>query len=237
MNLPRARDFRRVVFFTGAGLSRESGVPTYRGEGGLWHEYRPEDYACQEAFERAPDRVWDFHEKRRAFTGGCAPSDGHRCIAAFQEEFPEAWVVTQNIDGLHQRAGSRRVIELHGSLWRVRCDACPWSGANVELPLSTRLHDCGAPLRPDIVWFGDALVEEVLGAAAATIEACDLFIAIGTSAQVFPAAELPLLARARGAMLVEVNPAATPLSDVYDVSARATAQAALPVLLRGGTLS
>ena len=119
---PRLRDFRKIVFFTGAGLSAESGIPTYRGKGGMWTEYDYEDYACQRAFDRDPDKVWDFHDKRRAAVAACEPNAGHRVIAEIQKAQPGTVVVTQNIDGLHARAGSADVVELHGSLWRVRCD-------------------------------------------------------------------------------------------------------------------
>ena len=120
--LPRLADFRRVVFFTGAGLSAESGIPTYRGRGGIWNEYNYEDFACQRAFNCDPEKVWDFHDTRRAAVAACAPNDGHRLIAETEARQPGTRVVTQNIDGLHQRAGSSGVVELHGSLWRVRCD-------------------------------------------------------------------------------------------------------------------
>lgn len=227
----RASDFERVVFFTGAGISAESGVPTYRGAGGLWHEYRPEEYACQEAFERDPEKVWDFHDKRRQLTGACAPNAGHEAIARFEARRPSTTVVTQNIDGLHARAGSRNVYELHGSMWRIRCERCRTLVDNRDVPLVPRTCACGAYWRPDIVWFGDMLPMDVVSAAEEAIRSCDLLISVGTSASVFPAAQLPLLAKHAGATLVEINPEETPLSRLYDVCLREPASKALPKLL------
>lgn len=227
----RARDFRRVVFFTGAGMSAESGVPTYRGKGGIWKEYDYTAYACQEAFDRDPARVWEFHNYRRGIVGACAPNRGHALIAEAERTLPEVTVVTQNIDGLHQLAGSRRVRELHGSLWRVRCDACGARHEGREVPLAELRCACGAWWRPDIVWFGDVLDDETVRAAADAIAACDLLVSIGTSAVVYPAARLPLLARQGGAKLVEINPEETGLSHLYDVRLRTSASAGLEALL------
>jgi NAD-dependent deacetylase len=163
------RDFERVVFFTGAGLSAESGIPTYRGRGGIWEKYRYEEYACQEAFERNPEKVWDFHDERRRYVKACAPNDGHRIIAST----PGAAVVTQNIDGMHQRAGSRGVIELHGSLWRVRCARCRTVTEDFEAPIGSRRCRCGSYLRPDIVWFEDMLDPGTVRSAADAIARCE----------------------------------------------------------------
>jgi NAD-dependent deacetylase len=227
----KLRDFERVVFFTGAGMSAESGVPTYRGKGGTWEQYDYEEYACQAAFNRDPEKVWDFHDMRREKTGACAPHPGHGLISAFEAERPSTVVVTQNIDGMHQRAGSQTVHELHGSLWRVRCDACGELLDDTSVPLASRTHSCGAYLRPDIVWFGDMLRMDVVRAAQQAIESCDALVSIGTSAVVYPAAELPLHAKRGGAKLIEVNPEPTPLSDVYDVHLRMPASEALAQLL------
>jgi NAD-dependent deacetylase len=223
--------YARVVFFTGAGMSAESGVPTYRGEGGLWEQYKPEEYACQEAFERDPEHVWDFHDKRRKLTGACSPHEGHELIARYQQLNPSAVIVTQNIDGMHQQAGATGVYELHGSLWRVRCDSCGVLEDNRQEALDPRTHSCGGYWRPDIVWFGDMLRMDVIRGASEAIAGCDLLISIGTSAVVYPAAELPHLARRAGATLVEVNPEETQLSDLYDACLRAPASVALRALL------
>ena len=134
----KLNDYERIVFFTGAGLSAESGIPTYRGSGGLWHQYNYEDYACQRAFDRDPENVWDFHDKRREAIGATEPNEGHKIIADVQKKKPGTWIVTQNIDGLHQRAGAVDIIELHGSIWRVRCATCEAIRDNLEVPLSNR---------------------------------------------------------------------------------------------------
>jgi NAD-dependent deacetylase len=207
----RLGDFRRVVFFTGAGLSLESGIPTYRGRGGVWEEYDYEAYACQRAFDRDPAKVWDFHDERRRRVALCKPNEGHRIIAATAG----AVVVTQNIDGLHQRAGSKAVIELHGSLWRARCARCREVRESPAAAVASRTCACGAWLRPDIVWFEDALDPTTVRAAGDAISRCDLLVTVGTSGAVYPAADLPRLALARGAVTVEINPEETPLSPLY----------------------
>lgn len=224
-------EFKRVVFFTGAGMSAESGVPTYRGSGGIWAQYRFEDYACQDAFERNPEGVWDFHDDRRSKVGQCQPHSGYESIAQFERQFPETSVVTQNIDGLHYRAGSSQVYELHGSLWRVRCDDCGEVMDNHESPIQNRKHSCGAYLRPDIVWFGDSLSADVVSRALNAIRRCDVLISIGTSAVVMPAAGFPLEAKRAGAMTIEINPEPTALSDVYDRVIRRPASEALSDIL------
>lgn len=228
----RLHDFERIVFFTGAGLSVESGIPTYRGKAGLWHEYNYEDFACQRAFDRAPDRVWDFHDKRREAIGACDPNEGHKIIAQVQREHPGTKIITQNIDGLHQRAGASEVIELHGSIWRIRCGACFRVEQNEETPLGERRCRCGRYWRPDIVWFEDALHEKTVRAAEQALVECDLFVSIGTSAVVYPAAAMPQIAKRAGATLVEVNPEETQSSHLYDSCIRAAASSALFDLYR-----
>jgi len=227
------RDFSRVVFFTGAGMSAESGVPTYRGNGGVWEQYDWESYACQRAFDRDPERVWDFHDMRRQLTSTCEPHAGHRLISNFESTAPRTVVVTQNIDGMHQKAGSHTVHELHGSLWQVRCSGCGMIEVNYELPLHSRRHSCGAYWRPDIVWFEDPLRLPTVAKAIAAIEACDLLVSIGTSAVVFPAAELPLVAARAGAILIEINPEYTPLSEAYHHCLRMPASEGLKCLAVG----
>jgi len=225
---PTAARFERIVFFTGAGLSAECGLPTYRGKGGLWGSYNYEDYACQRAFDRDPERVWEFHDQRRRVMGAAEPSLAHRIIAALPHSGPRVTVVTQNIDGLHQRAGSEDVIELHGSLWRVRC-ACPGSPhPNAEVPIGARACPrCGAWRRPDVVWFEDPLSIDSIRAAIEALAACDLLVSIGTSGVVYPAAELPRVARESGAVCIEVNPEPTPVSGWYGIHVREAASDAL----------
>jgi NAD-dependent deacetylase len=233
MNHVLLKDFDRIVFFTGAGMSAESGVPTYRGKGGIWKEYNYEEYACQEAFEEAPERVWEFHNYRRGLVAACAPNEGHRLIARCQQLRPGALVVTQNIDGLHQQAGSDRLIELHGNLWRVRC-LCGQRAELRDAPLvATRCAACGRFWRPDIVWFGDRLDPRNIRDAMAAIGGCQLLVSIGTSAVVYPAAQMPLEAKKAGAVLVEINPEDTPLSEAFDIRLRGPASAMLARMAEG----
>ena len=212
----RISDHHAIVFFTGAGMSAESGVPTYRGSGGIWHQYRWEEYASQEAFDANPEKVLEFHELRRKTVLQCQPHPGHHLLARIEQEHPHITVVTQNIDGMHQRAGSRRVIELHGSLWRMRCAVHGISEDDPGESFKTRkCPDCGAWLRPDIVWFGDYLYPDVTDVAASIIKNCDLFISIGTSGVVYPAAGFPKIAKKQGARCIEINPEPNEASYLY----------------------
>jgi NAD-dependent deacetylase len=224
---PRFHDFERIVFFTGAGLSSESGIPTYRGSGGIWREYNYEEYACQRAFDLDPEKVWDFHDKRRAAVAACEPNLGHEIIAQVQQGKPATAIVTQNIDGLHQRAGGRDVAELHGSLWRVRCDADRVVRADTSVPMSPRRCACGAYFRPDIVWFEDQLDHRVVRRAREALEECDLLVSIGTSGVVYPAADLPRIAVQHGAVTVEINLEDTPVSHFYEHRLRGKASEVL----------
>jgi NAD-dependent deacetylase len=233
-NGPRLIDHERIVFFTGAGLSAESGIPTYRGKGGIWAEYDYEDYACQRAFDRDPNKVWDFHDKRRAAVAACEPHLGHRVVAAVQAAKPATTIITQNIDGMHQRAGAKEVVELHGSLWRVRCDACGVVRADTTMPMSPRRCSCGGGyLRPDIVWFEDSLDERNIRRAQEALAGCDLLVSVGTSAVVYPAAELPRIAVAEGAATIEVNLEDTPMSRLYQHRLRGKASELLAELAEG----
>lgn len=234
MSAPRLRDFNRVVFFTGAGMSAESGVPTYRGAGGIWKEYDYRRYACQQAFLSDPAAVWEFHNYRRGLVAACAPNLGHRIVARAPRRCGSVTVVTQNIDGFHALAGSENVIELHGNLWRVRCDTCRVMKQDGPAPREQlRCDGCGGWWRPDIVWFGDFLNDRNLSAAQAVISSCDLFVSVGTSAVVYPAAHLPEFARKAGAVRVEINPDETPASELYDVHLRGPATEMLTRLADG----
>ena len=224
--------YHSILFFTGAGMSAESGVPTYRGSGGIWGQYRWQEYACQTAFEEDPEKVLAFHEVRRKAVLDCRPHAGHRVIAELEKNRPGVTVVTQNIDGMHQRAGSRNVIELHGSLWRMRC---PWHGVSEDIGeryRARKCEGCGSWLRPDIVWFGDGLDAAVIGEATRALRECDLFISIGTSGVVWPAAGFPQIAKENGARLIEINPEANEMSGLYDETLRAGAGSALPGLFK-----
>ncbi|MCH8023919.1 MAG: NAD-dependent deacylase [Candidatus Marinimicrobia bacterium] len=223
-------DYQSIVFFTGAGMSAESGIPTYRGKGGIWTKYHWEQVACEEAFRRDPEKVLTFHRERRLEVAACRPNSGHRIIAALEQQHPRVTVVTQNIDGLHGLAGSGRVIELHGSLWRLRC---PRDGQRLEIKPGNDYPDrceCGAWLRPDIVWFGDNLDQDVINLAMESLAECDLFVSVGTSGTVWPAAGLPQIARRNGAYSLEINPEASENSRLYDQAYRAPATQVLPRL-------
>ena len=225
------RQYGHIVFFTGAGMSAESGVPTYRGLGGIWSQYRWEEYACQEAFDDDPQKVLEFHELRRKAVLACKPHEGHVSIASLQKRHPGVMVVTQNIDGMHQRAGTRNVVELHGSLWRLRCPRHGKSEDDLgERYRSYRCEKCGSRLRPDIVWFGDMLDQGVMEEAAAMIRSCDLFISVGTSGVVYPAAGFPRLAKENHAWCIEINPEPNEMSSLYDKTIRDMAGKALPGL-------
>lgn len=222
-DIPLTKD-KRIVFFTGAGMSAESGVPTYRGKGGIWHEYNWEEYACQEAWEMYPNNVFDFHDLRREEALKCKPHTGHEIITEVQKKYSNVTIVTQNIDGMHQRAGSQNVIELHGSIWRVRCEREGLIKEDLNRgAFAERKCECGAWLRPDIVWFSDMLNSDVLRKADEAISQCDLFISIGTSGVVWPAAGYPQLAKSSGAVCVEINPEDSEQSFLYDHIIRGTA--------------
>jgi len=209
-------EFGKIIFFTGAGMSAESGVPTYRGSGGIWHKYNWQEYACQTAFDKNPTKVLKFHELRRASVLKCNPHDGHNFIGELQKNHENVTIITQNIDGMHQRAGTKNVVELHGSLWRMRCDDCNVLIEDIGKKYQNINCDCGKYLRPDITWFGDNLKSSVFENASNIIKKCDIFISIGTSGAVWPAAGLPSEAKRNGAYCIEINPEPTDLSSIYD---------------------
>ena len=225
----------RVAVLTGSGISAESGIPTFRGEHGLWRQFRAEELATPQAFERDPKLVWEWYDWRRGIIGRAEPNEGHRTISAWQEIFPSVSLITQNIDGLHERAGSRQPVELHGNIWKMRClqEGTVTECRDVPLPiLPPRCAACGAMLRPHIIWFGEALDRCVLEDAFRRSTACDVMFVVGTSALVHPAASLPLAAADSGAKIVEVNPDPTPLSRAADFVLRGKAGQILPLIQR-----
>jgi len=234
------RSATRVVAFTGAGVSAESGVATFRGAGGLWEGHRIEEVASPHAFAADPVHVWRFYDQRRTNVAKVRPNPAHEVLAAWQERFPNYTLVTQNVDGLHQGAGSRRVVELHGSLWRVRCTGCGREREDRTAPLPElppRCPECGAMERPDVVWFGEALPAEAFLVAEAAAKVCEVLVVVGTSAVVYPAAGLVAVAAAVGAKVIEVNPEASALAYLADVTLRGPAGAMLPqvdAMLAGG---
>ena len=220
--------YNQIVIFTGAGMSAEYGVPTYRGRGGIWNEYKWEEYACESAFMVNPKGVLDFHELRRIEALQCNPHKGHEIITQLQSRHTNIHIVTQNIDGMHQRSDSKNVIELHGSIWRMRCDIDGLVIEDLAQGKYNKTHcDCGRWLRPDIIWFQDMLNENTVQKATDVISKCDLFISIGTSAVVWPAAGYPKLAKSKGAFCIEINPESTDLSNIYDRTIRSKASEGL----------
>tara|TARA_B100001250_G_C19794210_1_gene788019 strand:- start:959 stop:1663 length:705 start_codon:yes stop_codon:yes gene_type:complete len=221
-------NYSKIVFFTGAGMSAESGVPTYRGSGGIWDSYKWQNYACQRAFNTDPQGVLDFHELRRIEAKKCNPHIGHRIISDIQSKYKNSWIITQNIDGMHQRSKSGNIIELHGSLWELRCQTENQIIMDIKNPkYSSRNCKCGAMLRPNIIWFEDNLDQITLNKAYDIVSECDLFISIGTSGSVFPAAGIPKLAKDNGSLCVEINPEDTPMSFDYDIKIRKSASQGL----------
>jgi len=224
-----------VTVLTGAGVSAESGVPTFRdAQTGIWARYRPEELATPDAFERDPDTVWQWYCWRRQLVRAVEPNSAHRVLAALERELPDLRLVTQNVDGLHARAGHRDVIEFHGNLFR---DVCHAEGTAVELE---REHDsvpncprCGARVRPGVVWFGEAIPADALERALTAAEACDLFLVIGTSAVVYPAAGLIDVAHKRGARIAGINPDAAALDARMDIRIVAPAGDALRAVHTG----
>jgi NAD-dependent deacetylase len=224
---------RRVLILTGAGVSAESGVPTFRGNGDntTWKGLPLDVISSGALLQRNLPAVWEWFDYRRGVLQSLAPNAAHYTIARWQERFPEFTVVTQNVDGLHQAAGSRDVIEMHGSIWRARCVSC---GSRFEIPRDDeRPHicfACGDRLRPDVVLFGETLPADALSLAGQRASECELCFVVGTSALVYPAAVLPEIAKVSGAYLCEVNPERTPLSDLCDVVLTGRAGEVLPQL-------
>jgi NAD-dependent deacetylase len=229
----RIQSANHVMVLTGAGVSAASGVPTFRGAGGLWRSFRSEDLATPEAFDRDPRLVWEWYDWRRSTIAACEPNAAHQVLARWSRR-PGFTLVTQNVDGLHERAGSANVIRMHGSIWELRCRAsCTdrrWEDHRTPLPdLPPRCPACGGLARPGVVWFGELLDPDVL---QRSIEAtsCDVFIAVGTSALVHPAAGLIARAKAHGAYTVEINPEPTEGSRYLDMVIPLGAEYALPML-------
>jgi len=226
---------RSITALTGAGVSAASGIPTFRGEDGLWKNVRAETLATREAFENDPRLVWEWYEWRRTLIRDAQPNAAHHVLAEWTRT-RSASLITQNVDGLHERAGAEGLIRLHGSIWHVRCwDRCPAGGEDWRddrVPIGTlppRCPHCGGMVRPAVVWFGEPLDEAVLNRARAAA-ACDVFLTVGTSAVVYPAAGLIPDAKAAGALVVEINPDATGTSHVADVTLRMKADEALTAI-------
>lgn len=227
----KLKETKKIIFVTGAGISQESGIPTFRGKDGLWRKYDPMQLATIEAFYENPKLVWEWYEDRRGNILSAKPNPGHFAMAEI-EKFKDVVVMTQNIDGLHQKAGSSKVLELHGSIIRIKCTSCDFQDdfitKFVEVPPKCR---CGKILRPDVVWFGEPLPQKVWKEAMIESSKCDIMIIAGTSLVVSPANTLPIYAKQNDAMLIEINPEETIMSSQMDLSIRDTSSNILPKLL------
>jgi NAD-dependent deacetylase len=230
--LAALRDARHVCILTGAGVSAESGVPTFReAQDGLWARFKPEDLATPEAFEADPALIWRWYRWRREQIAQATPNPGHLAIAKLAEQVPRLTLITQNVDNLHQRAGSRHVMEFHGNIFEDRCfaDGTLHAGDhNMDVPACP---DCGGPLRPGVVWFGEAIPQRVLMDSSAAAGDCEVFLSIGTSSLVYPAAGLADIAAQNGAVVAEINPAPTLYSDSFNFALRGNSGTILPELI------
>ena len=226
-----------VVAFTGAGVSAESGVPTFRGSDGVWKKFKPEELASLDAFIKNPELVWEWYAHRKKIIAEIEPNAGHCALAEMERLFPHFAVVTQNIDNLHQRAGSKTVYELHGSIERNYCMKCgaPYSNEeiasnDIQHSFSFRCRKCSGLVRPDVVWFGEMLPEEEWDKSIRAAESADIFLSIGTSGVVYPAASIPMVAKRHGAYVVEINPESTPLTNAADEFIQGLSGVVLPAL-------
>ena len=227
----KLKDSRKIVFVTGAGISQESGIPTFRGKDGYWRKYDPMKLASIDAFYDDPKLVWEWYEDRRKNILSVKPNEGHFAISQM-EEFKDVVVLTQNIDGLHQRSGSTNVLELHGSIIRIKCTVCDFTDNITEnFELLPPKCKCGSMLRPDVVWFGEPLPQNIWQSAIKEASICDVMIIVGTSLVVSPANTLPVYAKQNGAILIEVNPEKTVMSNDMTLSIQATSVGVLPKML------
>lgn len=228
----RLQQAEKVVVLTGAGISAESGVPTFRGDDGIWQHYRTTDLATPEAFARDPELVWAFYNWRRELISRVEENRAHRALVVLEQTVPDFTLVTQNVDGLHHRAGSKNLIEVHGNLWRVQCTACARISVDmsVDMGVLPKCKDCGGLLRPDVVWFGESLDGRLLNRAEEAARTCEVMLVIGTSGIVYPVAFLPALAKDKGAFVTEINMEETPLSPGLDLTILGKAGDIVPLL-------
>jgi NAD-dependent deacetylase len=220
-----------VVLLTGAGVSAESGVPTFRGADGIWKKFKPEELATFDAFMKNPQLVWEWYNHRRQLIREVKPNSGHYAIAEMAGLFPHFALITQNVDGLHRRAGSPEIFELHGDINRNRCLTCGLTDFTVEFAEIPPKCVCGGRLRPDVVWFGEMLPENTLHQAIAASQHADLFFTVGTSGAVQPAASLPFWARQNGALLVEINLEPSEISYMCDITYHGKSGEILPQIV------
>jgi NAD-dependent deacetylase len=224
---------RSVAVLTGAGISAESGVPTFRGNNGLWKQYRAEDLATPAAFARDPKLVWEWYDWRRGRIAQAQPNAGHYALLELEKRIPAFTLITQNVDGLHELAGSRNVLRLHGSIWNVRCISCGQENVDPRVPLPELPPkcQCGGMLRPGVVWFGESLPTVVWREAEIAAGAAEIFLVVGTSAVVYPPAGLAQIAKSSGARVVEINIAETPLTQRIDEFLQGPSGELLPQLI------
>ena len=229
----RIAQARAVTILTGAGISADSGVPTFRGPDGLWRNFRPEQLASPDAFARDPHLVWEWYNWRRELIAATRPNPAHIALAELEQRLARCWLITQNVDGLHRAAGSRNLSEIHGNIWKVRCTSCGSIVENreVPIPLLPRCTPCGGLLRPHIVWFGESLDPEDIDRSYEALHGSEVLLIVGTSGVVYPAASFAPIAKAAGAFVVEVNLDATPQSEIVDVSLQGRARDVIPALI------
>jgi NAD-dependent deacetylase len=222
----------KIVALTGAGISAESGVPTFRGEGGLWRGHRAQDLATPQAFQRDRAQVWAFYHYRRQLVDDCHPNPAHRILAEIESQLATRFtLITQNVDGLHRLAGNQNLIEIHGSLWQIKCSRCQQSWQDRQIYPEDALPtcpNCEQVARPDVVWFGEGLDPALLEKSFEAVKSASIMLVIGTSAVVYPAAQLPVIAKQNGARLIEFNLEPTPLSQLADETYFEPAGSSLP---------
>lgn len=229
----RLAEAQAITVLTGAGISADSGVPTFRGADGLWRNFRAEDLATPEAFARDPHLVWEWYNWRRELIATKHPNAAHQAVGELERRYEQFWLITQNVDGLHRAAGSRKLSEIHGNIWMVRCTACGFIEDNRDVPITIHptCQHCNGLLRPHIVWFGESLSPEDLTRCASVLKTCDVLLVIGTSGVVYPAAGFASIAKEAGAYVVEINLDTTPQSDLVDLSLQGRAKDVVPLLL------